>query len=128
MGLFDFFIRRKQAATQACQQCAVDLDDLGVTCRRPNGTVESIKWAELRAVIIQTTSQGPFVDDIFWVLVGETGGCVVPSESVGIGGLIKRLQALQGFDNEAMIQAMTCTSDKEFLCWRCDMTESGETL
>jgi len=56
------------------------------------------------------------LDDVFWVLVGESGGCVVPSESDGADNLLSRLQKLPGFDNEALISAMGCTEDRKFLC------------
>lgn len=125
MGLFDFFRKRKQMKVQAHQKCVVEFDASGVVCRRPDGTSESVTWADLQAVIIQTTSEGPFVDDIFWFLIGETGGCVVPSESVGMDRLLERLGDLPGFNHEAVIQAMACPDDKKFLCWKSDTSTMG---
>jgi hypothetical protein len=117
MGLFDFFRKRKRL-TPGDVRCRVEFDDTGVMCHRPDGTVESIKWPDLRAVVIQTTSEGPAVGDVFWLLLGENGGCVVPSESAGVQELMKRLDQLPGFDNEAVIAAMTCAEDREFVCWK----------
>jgi hypothetical protein len=91
-----------------------------VSCRRSSGLLETIKWSALQAVIIKTTSNGPFVDDVFWVLVGQNSGCVVPSETSGSDELLKRLQALPGFDNNAVIRAMSSMNDKDFLCWKKD--------
>ena len=95
----------------------VEFDDHGVTCRHPNGQTESIRWPDLRAVIIQTTSAGPFVDDFFWWLCGDRTGCVVPSEALGCDRLLKRLQDLPGFDNAAVIRATQCAADRQFVCW-----------
>jgi tellurite resistance protein len=55
---------------------------------------------------------------VFWVLVADGSGCVVPSEAEGTDQLLKRLQELPGFDNQAVIQAMASTDNREFLCWK----------
>jgi hypothetical protein len=83
----------------------VEFDEEGVTCTRPNGSTEHVPWSELRAVIIQTTGNGPFVDDLFWMLVGRKSGCMVPSEAQGCDRLLERLQRLPNFDNKAVILA-----------------------
>jgi hypothetical protein len=96
----------------------VTCDDLQITCQRSSGLVEQVAWEALQAVFIQTTADGPFSDDVFWVLVGQTNGCVVPSEAQGVDEMLARLQQLPGFDNEAVITAMSCTEEQRFLCWR----------
>jgi hypothetical protein len=66
-----------------------------------------------------TTDHGPFVDDVFWLLIGEDGkGCAVPSEAEGMKALLERLQRLPGFDNEAVIAAMGSTSNARFRVWK----------
>jgi hypothetical protein len=115
MRLLDFF--RKPRAQPKPARAVVQFDEQVVTCIRPNGLTERVPWSELRAVLIQTTSQGPFVDDFFWILVGTNTGCVVPSEAEGCDKLLERLQQLSGFDNEAAILASKCTEDRSFLCW-----------
>jgi hypothetical protein len=94
-----------------------------VTCTRPDGLVERVGWADLKAVIIKTTTDGPFGDDFFWMLVGNglKSGCVVPSESVGCDRLLKRLQQLPGFDNWLVVRACQSTQDNQFLVWEPDM-------
>ena len=98
----------------------VEFDDLSITCRRPSGLVETVQWSDLEAVIIQTTDQGPLLDDVFWILVGKKSGCVVPSEARGSNELLTRLQDLPGFDNRLFIEAMKCTENEKFVCWRRD--------
>ena len=54
------------------------IDDEGVSRLLDNGERESVRWADLVAVRILTTDQGPWMEDHFWVLVGTGGsGCVV---------------------------------------------------
>ena len=100
------------------QTATVTFDDESMSCRRPGGFVEVVKWSDLHTVLVQTTDAGPAVDDLFWVLVGSESGCVVPSESEGIDLLLERLQRLSNFDYEPLIRAMSCTENREFICWQ----------
>jgi hypothetical protein len=95
----------------------VSFSDEGIECRRSSGLVERVNWADLQAVIIRTTAHGPFLEDVFWVLVGKDSGCVVPSEAAGETELLERLQKLPGFDNVAFIEAMSCVEERSFVCW-----------
>ncbi len=87
----------------------VTFDDFEIKCQRSSGLVEQVAWDDLQAVLIQTTADGPFSDDVFWVLVGQNGGCVVPAGAQGADDLLARLQTLPDFDNETVIAAMSCT-------------------
>jgi hypothetical protein len=99
------------------QTVVVTITEQGVSCSRPDGAVESVAWDDLQGVIIETTDTGPFAPDVFWVLVGEHGGCVIPQGATGEKELLNRLQALDGFDNEVLIQAMMSSENQRFLCW-----------
>ena len=96
----------------------VRLSDSEVVCERPDGKVERVGWADLQKVEVVTTADGPFAPDVFWVLHASAGGCAVPQGATGENELLARLQALPGFDNRAVIEAMSCTSDRRFLCWQ----------
>ena len=111
MGWLDF-LRRPVPA-----RASVTFDDEAVTCRRPNGLVERVRWAELQVVLIETTDAGPWGDDVLWVLAGEGSGCVVPSEAEGMGELLERLQRLPGFRNSAVIDAMGCAENRIHIIW-----------
>jgi hypothetical protein len=98
----------------------VTFDGERVVRRMPDGREESVRWDQLVSVEVVTTDEGPFLDDVFWLLVGEgeRSGCAVPSEAEGAKELLKRLQQLPGFDNEKFIEAMGSTSNARFLVWR----------
>jgi hypothetical protein len=119
--------RLRERLLVAPQRAVVSFDDEAVVCRRSNGMVETILWSDLQTVLIQTTDQGPFVDDVFWVLAGIESGCVVPSESEGMENLLERLQDLPNFDHQTVIKAMGCTENQEFVCWRRDATSDIDT-
>ena len=98
----------------------VTISDTEITCTRPDGLSESVRWDDLKAVLIQTTDEGPFGDDVFWVLLGNESGCVVPQSATGEKEFLERLQTLPNFDNEAVIEAMSSIDNNQFLCWKKD--------
>jgi hypothetical protein len=71
---------------------------------------------KLDEVVIVTTSDGPFAEDLFWVLRSGDREEVIPSGYAT--NLLETLQRLPGFDNEAVIRAMGSTSDARFIVWR----------
>ena len=106
--------------TQPVANSIVAFDAQRIIRTMPDGTQEVVRWDDLAEVSIVTTDDGPFTDDVFWVLSGSSSGCLVPSEAQGIKALLSRLQELPGFDNEAVIRAMGSTSNATFVCWRRD--------
>ncbi len=100
----------------------IEHDEVGVSVFRPDGTIEYVRWDALTQVVLITTDEGPFVEDVFWLLVGGPGedgrpsGAALPGGHVQ-GALLDRLLALPGFDHERFIGAMGSTANAEFLCW-----------
>ena len=95
----------------------VSFDDRGYSCRWPGGSVDSIAWDELRGVEIRTTDQGPVQEDVFLVLRSAGGDCVIPQGNESTDRILERLQKLPGFDNHAVLQAMSCSDNATFVCW-----------
>jgi hypothetical protein len=96
----------------------VAVSDSDVSCTRPDKTVERVRWADLESVELVTADEGPFSPDVFWVLQGSTDGCVIPQGASGERLLLERLQGLPGFDNVAVIRAITLTANSRLRCWR----------
>ncbi|MFF0491124.1 hypothetical protein ACWDSJ_22775 [Nocardia sp. NPDC003482] len=96
----------------------VEINDRFVRRTLDNGRVEEVLWQELSEVRIITTADGPFADDVFFVLIGARGnGCVVP-HSAADPHFLARLQQLPGFDNDKVVEAMCTVQDRQFLVWR----------
>jgi hypothetical protein len=112
MKLLDFF-RQKRKPDRVSVTTEV------VTRLRPDGIQETVRWDDLAEVEIITTDDGPWSEDVFWLLRGSDGkgGCAVPQGAEGANELLVALQRLPGFDNKAVIEAMGCTSDARFVCW-----------
>ena len=113
-GDSDFAQKSKPIAKR---NATVVFDDIKVTCTKYDGEQTTLHWSDLVEVSIFTTDGGPFVDDLFWVLSGETSTCLVPSEADGTKELLAHLQKLPGFDNEAVIRAMGSAENAMFVCW-----------
>jgi hypothetical protein len=75
---------------------------------------------DLEEVGIVTTDEGPFKEDVFFLLLAadRKSGCVVPQSCDGAKELLERLQKLSDFDNQAVIDAMCSMSNARFLCWK----------
>ena len=97
------------------------VDDDGVVFHRTY-TTEAVRWDELVGVDVMTTDDGPAVEDVYWVLLGESDiGAVIP-QGIATDELVERLMALPGFDFDAMTHAMGSTGgprgEEIFRCWR----------
>ncbi|RMI31704.1 hypothetical protein [Nocardia stercoris] len=96
----------------------VEINDSFVRRTLDNGRIEEVLWHELHEVRIITTSDGPFTEGVFFVLIGVRGnGCVVPN-SAADRAFRSRLSALPGFDNQRVIQALRTPSDQQYSVWR----------
>jgi hypothetical protein len=91
-------------STAARTPGSVTVDSYGV--RRG---AEEVTWAELRAVRVR--GDGDFV------LWSRERRCVVPVK-LAPGGFLEQLQALPGFDNEALVRALAGRGEAEYVCWR----------
>ena len=83
----------------------------------PSKEPESIQWNSLIGVAVETTDQGPFVEDVYWHIASKEKVVTYPSEATGAENLLKRLQELPTFNNERFIEAMTCTENRTFILW-----------
>lgn len=121
MGLLSFSmqaIHRLFGGRRAPRKDTVAFDGDGIVRTLADGRQESIRWTDLRQVAIVTTGDGPFGNDLFWMLTGDAGGCLLPGDADGAETLMTRLQELPGFDNEAALLAMACTGEQRFVCWQ----------
>jgi hypothetical protein len=96
----------------------VSFDDSTITRTMPNGKTETVRWDDLQEVGIITTDEGPFSEDVYWILAGSEGGCAVSGGAQGMNELLERLQKLPGFNNEVVIKAMGSTRNDKFQCWK----------
>lgn len=99
------------------REYVVEVNDVLISCKRTDGTVEQVSWEELCKFEIHTNSLGPFVEDVFFVLHGKNRGCCIPQGGTNTSELLEHLIKLPGFNSDVFSEAMACTSDNVFLVW-----------
>ena len=109
-------IRKKRVAEQFGR---VEFDGACIAYHGPQKE-ERITWSDLIEIGIVTTNEGPFQEDVYFLLLGpdKEHGCAIPQGAIDTQKLVERLQALPGFDNDALIRAMGCTENDRFVCWQ----------
>ena len=98
----------------------VQVGAASITVLRPDGKLGTLAWADLGTVTVLTSDAGPAETDLFWVLQSRDGRhrLVVPMGAAGEHDLVKAMQArLYGFDNMAVIEAMSSTGKASFRIW-----------
>jgi hypothetical protein len=100
------------------------IDDTGITRTAWNHR-EHVAWIDIASVRIMTTDQGPWLEDVFFVIDSRTGsGCAVPHDLAVRSGLLEALQArLPDLDNSAVIQAMTSVERRVFTIWEAKSSQ-----
>jgi hypothetical protein len=95
----------------------VEAGDFGVSCRAPDGTVETVSWNRLTRVELLTNDHGPALSDVFWYLEDSNGGCTIPLRATGGKELLSKILKLPGFRHGPFREAMCSTTNARFVCW-----------
>ena len=94
------------------------LDGQTITFKRPFGRSVSVRIDELDEIGIETTDQGPFVEDVFWILQRGEMRIRIGDPHPVFKMLMDRFGSLEGFDWRPFTEAMSCIDNRYFLCWR----------
>jgi hypothetical protein len=120
--LSKLFRRRQEAPPHRpfTSRVRVIHDDKFITIYDGEGGVVMLDWADIDNVSVVTTDKGPFEIDLFWLLSDREGRRTV-TVPMGARGEHDLLQAMQvrfsGFDNMAVVEAMSSTGNAEFQIW-----------
>lgn len=90
------------------------------------GTSEAtLDWSQFDAVAIRTTSDGPFVDDVFWEFASRDGRTLSLASTALSSEFINTLNAqFPGCDAMNIVRAMGCSTDRLFYVWERNRSES----
>jgi hypothetical protein len=88
----------------------------------PRGQTSEVAWGAIERVVIRTTDLGPFAPDVFWLIDPiEEETIVIPGNATGESEMLGAMQQrLPGFRNDQLTEAMTSTSNREFVVWERD--------
>lgn len=103
------------------------VDDSGLTEILPPGgaVAKTHLWSDVLHVGVITTEDGPFFDDVFFVIKTRTGDLCITSEDAQKINLIHHFHRLPGFQWEKVIEAMGSVSDAIFPCWDSSWTSNA---
>lgn len=109
------------------QPFIVNVFDDCVVVHRPDGQREEVQWERLTSVVVRVSSRAPWTGRPWLILPGDVGhdgrqqGCVTPFDAMNFDTLLARLQALPGFDQAALDQALrdarAGNSRPDAVCW-----------
>jgi len=102
----------------SAQGYVVEMTEDWVSCRHPDGSVESLAWADLQTVLIERNNDNPNGLPITWLLAGEKSRCVIPVGATNAQLLIRRFSELPGFNHLLMQTGMKAIANRWYLCWQ----------
>ena len=94
----------------------VEVSDKEIRCHRPDGTLDSLSWKNLRRVEVVVTNDEP-IPGTFFALHGPSATLVIPEGAMNAEDLSERLFALEEFDADTFVESMSAQTAKTFLCW-----------
>jgi hypothetical protein len=70
---------------------------------------------EIKGIAIETNDKGPFEPDVIWHIFDGNNTIHIPSGANGEDLLLSKLQNIEGFNNQEMINAMSSVENKVFV-------------
>lgn len=104
-------------------------DDLLITVKTPGAPDVAIAWKDLTSVRIVSGDAASDPPDLFWLLLGgdRRRPLLVPMGVAGEHDLVHAMQdRLDGFDNMAVIEAMSAKGPVGFKVWDAELTGLGD--
>ena len=94
------------------------LQDDVLTFKRPFRKLDSWRIDELDEIGVETTDQGPFAEDMFWILKRGEVHLRIGDPHLVFKMLMDRFGLLKGFNWVVFAEAQSCTQNRYFVCWK----------
>ena len=118
MGLLDRLFKKKEERKQPEDYYDISITDEYVKVEHPKRNIEEIKWNEIEEISIVTTDEGPFLPDVWLMLIGNGKGCSMPQGAPKHDEVYDIVSKYDGFDFEEVIKAATSTDNAKFELWK----------
>jgi len=121
MGFFNKIFGGKSKATNEKQPedyYEVELTDKSITVTHPNRPTEQIDWSDIEEIKLANTDEGPFLPDVWMILMGNGKGCSIPQGSDGWNKVYDIVSKYEGFNFENVIRSASCTDNQIFELWK----------
>ncbi len=95
-----------------------EINDKTIKVLHPKRETEEIDWEEIEEIKIITTDEGPFLPDVWLILMGKNNkGCSIPQGSAGWTKVYDIVSKYEGFNFDKVIESATSTENKVFDIW-----------
>ena len=108
---------KKRATKNPEDDFIVTTTDTLITVEHANGKVEQISWNSIEQIKLINTVSGPWLPDIWLVLLGENQRCLIPQGAKGYESVYDIVSKYDGFNFENVLESMQCTDNREFDLW-----------
>lgn len=124
LGLAAFWLIRAAAIAAALRAerlapGVVEISERRVGYYGPTGG-GFVSLDEIESIEIRTTADGPWAEDLFWLLHPPAGEetLIIPNGARGADKLLAAFAALPGFDHQQVLRAMNSIDNARFVLWR----------
>lgn len=118
MGLLDRLFKKKEERKEPEDYYDISITDDYVKVEHPKRDTEQINWNEIEEISILTTDDGPFLPDVWLMLIGNGKGCSMPQGAPKYDEVYDIVSKYEGFDFEEVIMAATSTDNAKFELWK----------
>lgn len=118
--LYDLYLKKALDAVRTqpkSKQPEYTVDAEGFTQINGDDAGQKFPWSDVRHVGIITTSDGPFFDDVFFIIQFANKNICLTSFQAEDMKLMSYFNILPGFRYESAIEAMGSVDDASFHCW-----------
>jgi hypothetical protein len=95
-----------------------EITDVYVKVTHPKRKTEQIDWNEIEEIKLINTDDGPFLPDVWLILIGNGKGCSIPQGSDGWNKVYDIVSKYDGFNFENVIKSASCTDNETFEVWQ----------
>lgn len=118
--LYDLYLKKVLSAirsTPKSSQVEYTVDAEGFTQISGDDAGQIFRWNDVQHVGIITTSDGPFFDDVFFIIQFANKNICLTSFQAEDMKLMDYFNILPGFRYESAIEAMGSVNNASFHCW-----------
>lgn len=95
-----------------------EITDVYVKVTHPKRKTEQIDWNEIEEIKLINTDEGPFLPDVWLILMGNGKGCSIPQGSDGWNKVYDIVSKYDGFNFENVIKSVSCADNETFELWQ----------
>lgn len=95
-----------------------EITDVYVKVTHPKRKDEQINWNEIEEIKLINTDVGPFLPDVWLILMGNGKGCSIPQGSDGWNKVYDIVSKYDGFNFENVIKSASCADNETFKLWQ----------